>query len=130
MLIDYIVLIWINPINTINSIWLFSSFGKDHILLRGFMILPEKLLQEKVDYKYVALDKEEDSVLVWEVLYTASSVTDYKRNRLFKIIPDDLKSSKYIIESKLIIYRIASFSPCLIRNINVTCIFPIEVCGN
>ena len=94
------------------------------------MILPEKLLQEKVDYKYVALDKEEDSVLVWEVLYTASSVTDYKRNRLFKIIPDDLKSSKYIIESKVIIYRIASFSPCLIRNINVTCIFPIEVCGN
>lgn len=65
------------------------------------MILPKKLLEEKVDYKYVALDKEEDSVLVWEVLYTASSVTDYNRNRLFKISPDDLKSSKYIIESKL-----------------------------
>ena len=65
------------------------------------MILPKKLLEEKVDYKYVALDKEEDSVLVWEVLYTASSVTDYNRNRLFEISPDDLKSSKYIIESKL-----------------------------
>lgn len=65
------------------------------------MILPKKLLEEKVDYKYVALDKEEDSVLVWEVLYTASLVTDYYRNRLFKISPDDLKSSKYIIESKL-----------------------------
>ena len=65
------------------------------------MILPEKLLQEKVDYKYVALDKEENSVLVWEVLYTASSVTDYRRNRLFKISQDDLDSSKYIIESKL-----------------------------
>lgn len=65
------------------------------------MILPKKLLQEKVDYKYVALDKEENSVLVWEVLYTASSVTDYRRNRLFKISQDDLDSSKYIIESKL-----------------------------
>ena len=67
------------------------------------MILPEKLLQEKVDYKYVALDKEENSVLVWEVLYTASLVTDYQRNRLFKISRDDLDSSKYIIESKLYI---------------------------
>lgn len=67
------------------------------------MILPKKLLQEKVDYKYVALDKEENSVLVWEVLYTASSVTDYQRNRLFKISRDDLDSSKYIIESKLYI---------------------------
>ena len=65
------------------------------------MILPKKLLQEKVDYKYVALDKEENSVLVWEVLYTASWVTDYHRNRLFKISRDDLDSSKYIIESKL-----------------------------
>lgn len=67
------------------------------------MILPKKLLQEKVDYKYVALDKEENSVLVWEVLYTASLVTDYQRNRLFKISRDDLDSSKYIIESKLYI---------------------------
>lgn len=67
------------------------------------MILPKKLLQEKVDYKYVALDKEENSVLVWEVLYTASSTTDYQRNRLFKISRDDLDSSKYIIESKLYI---------------------------
>ena len=99
---NYIGLIRINVTPVfINVIWTFSSFGKDHILLMGFMVLPKKLLQEKVEYKYVALDKEVDSDLFWEVLYTASTITDYKRNRLFEISPLDLKSSKYIIESKL-----------------------------
>lgn len=76
--------------------WMFSTFGKDYILLMGFTILPKKLLQEKIEYKYVALDQEVSSVFFWEVLYTASTDTDYKRNRLFEISALDLQSSKYL----------------------------------
>ena len=55
--------------------------------------LPKKYLESQVEYKYVALMKE-TNVIIWEILYTASTFIDTHRNRLLDIEKSILKSSK------------------------------------
>ena len=56
--------------------------------------LPKKDLESKVEYKYVALEKDRDIIVFWEILYTASRSIDTERNRLLDIETSILKSSK------------------------------------
>ena len=56
--------------------------------------LPKKYLESNVGYKYVALEKDRDIIVFWEILYTASSSIDAERNRLLDIETSILKSSK------------------------------------
>lgn len=56
--------------------------------------LPKKDLESKVEYKYVALEKEKGVDVFWEILYMASRSIDTERNRLLDIETSILKSSK------------------------------------
>ena len=96
------ILVFLEPI----SFFLHSNFSflsKNLILLAGTLPIPKTFLQSNVDYKYVVLCNDDDSVFFYEVLYTSSRVAVYDRNRLFEISSVDLLSSKYFIMSILFI---------------------------
>lgn len=98
----YLILVFLEPI----SFFLHSNFSflsKNLILLAGTLPIPKTFLQSNVDYKYVVLCNDDDSVFFYEVLYTSSRVAVYDRNRLFEISSVDLLSSKYFIMSILFI---------------------------
>ena len=73
---------------------MFQKITDDYVLLMGKTDLPKKYLESNVGYKYVALEKDRDIIVFWEILYTASSSIDAERNRLLDIETSILKSSK------------------------------------